>query len=307
MTPAPFVAQVSSLDLPWSKVALNCLHFVASFAIFGGLGFRFFVTRRALGESPYRDFAAQVREPMESGAAQIGFVGALLLLTCDFGLASRNAYIGGVGMAVAARKAGPFFLAEVACALLLLVAFALARRNARAAWSAAAFFATAMALRKITTGNWLQLMSPLHEVAAALWLGTLLVLVAIGVPAVLRHATAAEARSRLTADLVTRFSSLALGGAALLGVTGVIIAWVHLKYVAALWTTPYGYVLDAKLVVVAIIAGLGAWNWRRQTPRLATDDGIHALCRSSKQELAFAVLTLLLTAVLVVLPTPKLP
>ena len=44
---------------------------------------------------------------------------------------------------------------------------------------------------------------------------------------------------------------------------GVITAWRHLKYLSALWTTPYGYALLLKLALVAAVFSLGAWNWRR--------------------------------------------
>ena len=94
---------------------------------------------------------------------------------------------------------------------------------------------------------------------------------------------------------------------ALLGLTGVVTAWLHLKYVAALWTTPYGYALDAKLVVILIVVAFGAWNWRRLTPRLHTEEGTRALRRSSTVELVFAAAVLLITAILVSLPSPKLP
>jgi putative copper export protein len=109
------------------------------------------------------------------------------------------------------------------------------------------------------------------------------------------------------AVLVSRFSPLALGSAALLGVTGVITAWRHLKYWSALWTTPYGYALDVKLALVLCVLALGAWNWRRMTPRLGDESAAHTLRRSARAELSFAALVLLVTGVLVSLPAPKAP
>jgi putative copper export protein len=85
------------------------------------------------------------------------------------------------------------------------------------------------------------------------------------------------------------------------------VSWLHLKYVAALWTTSYGYTLIAKLGVVAVVVALGAWNWRRMTPKLSAEEAAHELRRSSAAELVFAGVVLLLTAVLVSLPGPKLP
>ena len=85
---------------------------------------------------------------------------------------------------------------------------------------------------------------------------------------------------------------------------GVITAWRHLKYLSALWTTPYGYALLLKLALVAAVFSFGAWNWRRQRPRLGSESAATALRRSAWSELAAAGLVLLATAVLVSLPTP---
>jgi putative copper export protein len=164
-----------------------------------------------------------------------------------------------------------------------------------------------LALRNVTTGRWFSVVNPLHETAASLWLGTLFVLLVVGLPAVLRAERSPEARGRGVALLVSRFSPLALAAAALLGVTGVITAWRHLKYWSALWTTPYGYAFDVKLALVLCVVAMGAWNWRRMTPRLGDESAAHALRRSARAELSFAALVLLVTGVLVSLPAPRAP
>jgi putative copper export protein len=165
----------------------------------------------------------------------------------------------------------------------------------------------ALALRNIVTGRWASLVNPLHVTAASLWIGSLLVLVVAGLPAILRGSVPPERREGLVAEMVSRFSNLALGAAALLGVTGVVTAWRHLKFLAALWTTPYGWAFDVKLCLVMIVAALGAWNWRRMRPRLGAEGAARELQRSATRELLVAGLVLVVTAVLVSLPTPKLP
>lgn len=79
----------------------------------------------------------------------------------------------------------------------------------------------------------------------------------------------------------------------------------RLNPLSALWTTPYGYALIAKLCVVGIVFGLGAWNWQRVGPSLGTEGGALKIRRTASTELAFAALVLLLTAILVSLPSPK--
>jgi putative copper export protein len=104
---------------------------------------------------------------------------------------------------------------------------------------------------------------------------------------------------------VRAFSPLALCSAALLATMGVITAWRHLHRLDALWTTPYGYALIAKLCAVLGVLALGAYNWRRQSPRLGDEPGTRALGRSASTELIAALVVLILTAILVSLPSPK--
>lgn len=106
--------------------------------------------------------------------------------------------------------------------------------------------------------------------------------------------------------MVHRFSIVGLGGSAVLGVTGLVTGWTHLNPFAALWTTPYGYALCSKLFVVGIVVGLGAWNWRRVGPSLGSEGGALKIHRSATTELVFAAVVLLLTAILVSVPSPKL-
>lgn len=94
-----------------------------------------------------------------------------------------------------------------------------------------------------------------HNIGAAVWLGTLGVL------------TLAAWRSRMLpagsiAGLVREFSPVALTMAAGVAATGVVAAWLYVGSWTALWTTPYGRVLSAKLLGVAIILACGWANWR---------------------------------------------
>jgi putative copper export protein len=63
--------------------------------------------------------------------------------------------------------------------------------------------------------------------------------------------------------------------------------------------------LVVKLVFVAIVVLLGAWNWRRVRPSLGSEGTEHTIHRSATMELTFAGLVLIATSVLVTLPSPK--
>jgi copper transport protein len=145
----------------------------------------------------------------------------------------------------------------------------------------------------------------LHVLGGSLWLGTLFVLAVCGLGQMLRPSVPVAERERAVAEMVHRFSVVGLGGAALLGITGVITSRTHLNPLSSLWASPYGNALIRKLIVVVIVVGLGAWNWRRVGPSLGTDGGALKIRRSATIELTFAAVVLLLTAILVSTPSPK--
>ena len=107
------------------------------------------------------------------------------------------------------------------------------------------------------------------------------------------------------ARLVRVFSPLALVAVATLAATGLFASVLHLESAADLFTTAYGRRLGLKLVLVAGVMALGAFNWRRVKPRLeAGDADASVLLRSAATEIAVGALVLLVTAVLVVTPPP---
>jgi copper transport protein len=112
-------------------------------------------------------------------------------------------------------------------------------------------------------------------------------------------------RGELAAAMVRAFSPWALASFGTLAVFGLITAWRHLKRLDALWTTPYGYALIVKLCVVGVVLALGAWNWKRQIPKLGTEAGALELEKSATAELWVAFVVLMVTAILVSLPSPK--
>jgi copper transport protein len=209
-----------------------------------------------------------------------------------------------ISLVAATSAGGGRQIFQIACIAIFFICFALAAQRMRIAWVIAGITAFAYAFRNIVTGRWFSNVNPLHEVAASLWLGTLAVLALAGLTTVFRKEIAGDERGRLVAEMVSGFSPLALGAAALLGITGVTTAWRHLKHLDSLWTTPYGFALDAKLCVVAIVVALGAWNWRRMKPNLGEEKGAVAITKSASVELSFAAIVLAITALLVSLPSP---
>ncbi len=270
-----------------SEAARQFVHFLAWFGIFGPLGFRY-VVMRGMGASPLepeRELAAvdDAHAAALRRAAVIGFGGAILLVADLLPLTARNTV-------------------SLTCAGILILAYGLARYRGFA-WHIALLAGLVLVFQSIVRLRWATLVNPIHMTAAALWIGTLFVVVSAGLPAILR-APLGTRRGPLVADLIARFSPLALFGAGFLVLTGVITAWRHLGTLPALWSSSYGITLIIKLVFVGVVAGLGAWNWKRMSPRLGTEETAHDIRRSASAEVTVTLLVRIITSVLVSLPAP---
>jgi copper transport protein len=184
-------------------------------------------------------------------------------------------------------------------------------RERAAAWAAATVAIVAFAATQPLAGHPAAAERPLvavlaqlvHIVGAGAWLGGLAMLTAVAIPAARSVADAADSEARI-AGLVRAFSPTALAAAALLGLTGVLAAWTNLGGVAQLWQSGYGRTLLLKLALLSVVAGTGAYNWRRVLPALGSPSASAALRRSSLIELAAATAVLIVTAVLVATPMP---
>ncbi len=146
-----------------------------------------------------------------------------------------------------------------------------------------------------------RLVSVLHQSGGGLWLGTLAVLAVVVFP-VLRI----DGRIALLASVVRDFSVPARIGAALLVGSGIAATWVYVGSLGGLIGTTYGRLVLAKILLLAITAALGWWNWRVVTPALAGAESIAParLRRAVVLELAIGVVILAVTAVLAGTPMP---
>jgi copper transport protein len=151
----------------------------------------------------------------------------------------------------------------------------------------------------------------LHGWATAAWLGGLLGIMVVLVPALRR--LDGDDRLRLAAASVVRFSSLAVGAVAVLAVTGVYRALAELSSLEDLARTPYGRALAVKLGIFAAMLAAGAYNRLVLHPRLERaalglepdDRGAAARLRASVcAELALGLALMTAVAVLVSLAPP---
>jgi len=300
--------------LEWPEVATELLSFVGTFATVGAIGFRYAVARGRLSPasppaSPLRAAGADdgaIYAPAVGRAAVIGLVGAVLralLLDARLPELAARQHVSVAQLVTGAFQPG----AQVVLIAAMLLGFALAVGHRGAGWPLAALGVLGTVALPAVTGEWARLVNPLHVLAGGLWIGTLFVLVVAGLPVALRRGGAPGRAHLIVAEMVNAFSPLALVAASFVAFFGVSTAWRHLPTLSALWTTPYGYVLVVKLATVAAVVALGAWNWRRVRPTLGPDAATAALRRSARMELVVAGVVLVLSAVLVSLPSPKRP
>ena len=139
-----------------------------------------------------------------------------------------------------------------------------------------------------------------HGIAAGLWVGALAAVVAAASP--LHREPQGQGR---VADLVRRFSPMAIAAVAAITLSGVVTGVFYLGSVGDLWATPYGRALLLKVALFLATGAVGACNWRWLTPRLGEASGTGRLLRSARLELILAAAVLLVTAVLVHLAMPR--
>jgi copper transport protein len=148
-----------------------------------------------------------------------------------------------------------------------------------------------------------------HMVAAAMWMGGLLLIVVGAFPAT--QELPEDARAGVLAPVVARFSDLALVAVAILVVSGGFRAWAEVRTLDALTDANYGVVLLVKLAAVLPILALGAVNNRWTKPRIVraaeggADRPLGTLRRLVALEVAMGAVVIGITALLVNLPPAR--
>ncbi len=294
-------------------IGARWLSFISLFIIIGAVVFRFVVLRRA---SPNE--ADAFTHMASTNAATMGMVAAIgVLLSCLLKLARESADMPDIAVSslVFGSTWGWALLLQLIGSLVAAIAFRGAHRpeqtQRRMAWRIALVAAAVLAVTPSLAGHAIAddlafiavPVDVVHMLAGSAWLGTLSVLVVVGISAALKTPDATRPGARVAA-LVNVFSPLALMCGASVIVTGIASSLLQLPRLDALWTTPYGVVLVVKLVFVAMLFAAGAWNWRKLRPRLTGDDAVMPLRSLASFELLLGTVVLGVTAVLVALELP---
>jgi putative copper export protein/methionine-rich copper-binding protein CopC len=311
-------ADAFQADSP-AYVLVRWVNYIALLGVIGAVAFRLLV----LGVMRRRHPDDQLARAATMRAATAGVVFATLVLLAALGrlYAQSLALHGAADVLDSERIAtllrstvwGWAWQIQIGAAVAALVAFVRARRSPGGGiWAVAAVAALALAVTPAlsghaaamtgATGTLAIVTDALHVVAAAGWLGTLLVLVICGIPAAASRG--AGRRGPAVAALVRSFSPVALLFATVLVLTGITATVIHSSSLAALLGSRYGTLLLIKLGIFALVFGTGAYNFLRLQPSLGDDVAAGRLKRSAGVELGVAAGVLLVTAVLVATARP---
>lgn len=295
--------------------ALRLAQFTALVALLGAFAFRFGV----LGMLRRLDPASGILPGARTGAASVAALAAwsLVLLamarlvTQSYAMHGEDQPVFSVMLPMITGTVwGLGWLLQLAGCGLVIAGLGIDRLG-KERWGLATVGAVALAFTPALSGHaastpgyaFIAVVSDaVHVIGASGWLGSLLIVVIVGIPAAMRLER--DQQGAAVANLVNAFSPTALTFAGITVVTGVFAALLHVGTIPNLWETQYGRTLLIKLGVLSAVALTGAYNWLRVRPALGSPQSARRLKRSATVELAIAALVLAVTAVLVATPTP---
>jgi copper transport protein len=231
--------------------------------LFAGAGGAFFLAWFAEGARAARRFIASASiAGLVATGLSLGLLGADALDLGPASLARPKVWV----TALSTSYAFTVLFASLAMLAALWALFSRRPGGSRAA-SALAMIATGLALASsghAATANSQWLMRPavfVHATAIAFWIGALAPLAALF-----------AGRDAAAGPALRRFSGAIPYVLAVLLAAGIVLAVVQVGHFGALVSTAYGRVLLAKLVLVALLLAVAAFNrWRLTKPALAGD------------------------------------
>src|SRR5262245_5228659 len=175
---------------------------------------------------------------------------------------------------------------QLIAAAALLAAVIVIRLHRRAGWmmTSAAVIACAVSMPLLghaASNRYGLLLHSAHILGAGLWLGTLSCILLI--------------RRTAATDLLRHFAPVALTGAAVVVLAGLIAAIEYVGSFSNLWSTSYGRTLVLKLAFVAGVVACGYRNWRRWA-LMPSGDATDRRTETTESILAFAIV--IITSVL---------
>jgi putative copper resistance protein D len=202
---------------------------------------------------------------LELGAVALA-IGQLLLLALKAALLADSLGTGALGIFAGTEHAAAGITRAALALALAAAARGLGRApDSRRGWAVAGVLAVALLVASawLTHANGrlehrapLMALTVLHQAAAAIWLGGLVQLAALG-----RAAAREPAVDAGWPELVARFSRLAMGAVIALVASAAPLAWTYTGSASALVGTGYGSLVVTKGLLLLAALGLGAINF----------------------------------------------
>lgn len=284
--------------------------FAAMLAILGALGFRHGVLPPLAVRGVVTSDAADRARRLGRIAIAVYVVAALVRLVAEtIAMHGRGGFLGSMIPMLSQTTWGIGWILGATGAVLLFIGWSLPRRAAGIVGTPLALTgALGIVLAPALSGHAAAsdyfvlsvTLDALHVAAAGLWIGGLLIVVTVGIPAMRRLEGNPDAAVKA---LFSSFHPLALFCAPMVVVAGLATSWMRLGGFAGLRTF-YGSALLVKVGLFVAVAGLGTYNAFRARRKLGTPQGTQHIQRSARLELAIAALVLVATTFLVVSPVP---
>ena len=294
-----------------TRRSIFAVFMVALFAvILGSLGQLVLQSLRLGGLSELSRLAIETRTGvLVLGRFAISLSGAVLLLRLASPIRyekSFEAIASGLcllvaGLLVLGTIRGDIFLAVVAAVvgMAILASAWIGRYQNAALWTSATFLLISFSISShagAVQGSLFAVSGDLlHLLAASAWVGGLVLL------PIIWFRTRSQGVHEEFLVAVRRFSALAGAAVFIILLTGLFNSFVELPSLQALWTTPYGWVLIAKIALVLIALFLAFLNNRRL--RGASENEVRPL--QIAIEAGVAALVLIAVSILVQTPTPR--
>ena len=200
---------------------------------------------------------------------------------------------------------GKAWLAQTALALLALAPVLALRRRRAAVFGAPAFWLAVLGVLSVglcitaaVSGHARTDANPLlaetsivvHLLAVAVWVGGLGALVVLGGPA--WRSLPDDDRGPVLRDLVARFNRVAVVAVAVVLATGTLNSVAAMAGPSDLWDTPYGRVVAAKVLLLAVAMALAARHRVRNQRSFERTSGVELLALVAAVALAAALVAL---------------
>jgi copper transport protein len=256
----------SAEGIPAGSAFIRLFNLLSMALSVGGVGFMLFVWHPVM-PAARTQAEIRMRRMIWAGWLMLGAAAALMLLMQVSTVADVSIVQAmtdpALGLVMSGSRFGQLWLARVLAWLAMGALILMAGRWPHAYWGALAAGGVALVTQSLfshaqgtphalpaVAADWL------HLAAAALWIGGLAQFASIVQP--LRHEFTPAAS--VLSQLVGSFSDLARACVTMLIITGAYSAWLLVGSVEALLTTPYGYALTTKIMLMLPLLGLGAVN-----------------------------------------------